>query len=41
LNRLFITQWPTVLAEVFEVRTGGGRKFDEPFEFEVRDGFLG
>jgi hypothetical protein len=37
LNRRFITQWPTVLAIVFEVQTGGQRKFDVPFEFEVRE----
>jgi hypothetical protein len=35
LNHKFITQWPTVLAIVFELRTGGGRKLDVPFEFEV------
>jgi hypothetical protein len=37
LNRRPFAQWPTVLANVFEVRTGGERKFDVPFEFEGRE----
>jgi hypothetical protein len=37
LKRRFITQWPTVLAIVVDLRTSGERKFDVPFEFEVRE----
>jgi hypothetical protein len=35
LNRKFITQWSTVLAIVFEWRTGRECGFDGPFAFEV------
>jgi hypothetical protein len=35
LNRRVIRQWPTVVAIVVELRAGGERKFDVPFEFEV------